>query len=227
MLPRLIYPICMSTLLLQFQFNAALRSAICFVFTMKLKYFTFSVPMILFLLQKRKERNYNCFAVEIFHIHSDLAGVTEDAIYVPSGRDSQTERLGTFKLFTSVVTDWCDFDAPRGPLSCSCLQGEMRHFLSDRLPSWFLWGEKHHVNLMCPGPTRYTSMEKDACSHLCNHSGRSRGHTSPVSHFRANLSFHSPSLHIKQHKWLNLHDRICNMANQVSDSIKHYTGTLS
>lgn len=91
-------------------------------------------------------------------------------------------------------------------------------------------GEKHHVNLTCPGPTRYTrtgGRKKDACSHLCNHSGRSRGHTSPVSHFRANLSFHSPSLHIKQHKWLNLHDRICNMANQVSDSIKHYTGALS
>lgn len=113
------------------------------------------------------------------------------------------------------------------PLSCSCLQGEMRHFLSDRLPFWFLRGEKHHVNLMCPGQMQYTSTEKDACSHLCNHRGRSRGHMSPVSHFRANLSFHSPSLHIKQHKWLNLHDRICNMANQVSDSIKHYTGTLS
>lgn len=96
-----------------------------------------------------------------------------------------------------------------------------------RLLFWFLQGENYHVNLMCPGSTRYTSMEKDACSYLCNHSGRSRGQTSPVPHFRANLSFPSPSLHIKQHKWLNLHDRICNMANQVSDSIKHYTGTLS
>lgn len=75
----------------------------------------------------------------------------------------------------------------------------MRHSLHDRPPLWFLPGEKRHVNLMCPGPVRYTSGgEKDACSHLCNHSGGSRGHTSPVSHFRANLSFHSPSLHIKQ-----------------------------
>lgn len=101
------------------------------------------------------------------------------------------------------------------------------HFLSYRPPSWFVPGAKQHINLMCPGLTRYTSTEKDACSHLCNHSSRSRGHMSPVSHFRANLSFHSPSLHIKQHKWLNLHDRICNMANQVSASIKHYTSTLS
>lgn len=38
-LPHLIYPICMSTDPLQFQLNAALRSAIYFVFAMKLKYF--------------------------------------------------------------------------------------------------------------------------------------------------------------------------------------------
>lgn len=72
----------------------------------------------------------------------------------------------------------------------------------------------------------HDTLEKDACSHLCNHSGRSRGHMSPVSHSRPNLSFHSPSLHIKQHKWLNLHDRICNMANQVSAPIKHYTSAI-
>lgn len=151
------------------------------------------------------------------------------AILLLSWKDSKPERLRIFELFTSVVTDWCDFCVPRGPLSCPCLRrgGGVRHFLSYRPPSWFVPGAKQHINLMCPGLTRYTSTEKDACSHLCNHSSRSRGHMSPVSHFRANLSFHSPSLHIKQHKWLNLHDRICNMANQVSASIKHYTSTLS
>lgn len=144
--------------------------------------------------------------------------------------DSKPERLRTFELFTSVVTGWCDLTehAPRGPLPCPCLSGTRWDIFSLIGSSSDSCGkEKHHVNLMRPVPMRYTGAKKDACSHLCNHSGRSRGHTSPVPHFRANLSFHSLSLHIKQHKWLNLHDRICNMANQVSDSIKHYTRTLS
>lgn len=42
-----------------------------------------------------------------------------------------------------------------------------------------------------------------------------------IFHFIAHLSISN------KHKWLNLHDRICNTANQVSASIKHYTGALS
>ena len=216
-LPHLIQPppppsICMSTNPLQFQFNAAHRSAICPVCTMKLKYFPTAYQW--FFCHSWKDWNHICLAARKYFPHTARSHGRCCIVSVM--------RTRTFELFTSVVTDWCDFressQRPITPWGMFALMG----CCSDSC------GEKT-TDLMCPGPTRRThdAWEKDACSHLCNHSGRSRGHTSPVPHFRANLSFHSPSLHIKQHKWLNLHDRICNMANQVSDSIKHYTGALS
>jgi len=219
-LPHLIYPICMSTNPLQFQLNAALRSAICFVFAMKLKYFPTACD---WLSPLQKDWNYICVALEIFDVYSILTGAT---CYIAS----ILQKLKTWEAeYIWIIYIGCHRLAwfqRTWPIILPLFAGGDETFQIGCF-SWFLRGEKHHVNLMCPDPRRYTSTEKDACPHLCNHIGRSIGHTSPVPHFRASLSFHSPSLHIKQHKWLNLHDRICNMANQVSDSIKHYTGTLS
>lgn len=164
-------------------------------------------------LTSGKNKNWRrvCFATKIFHVHHDFS---DDFYPVITGHLNHWHQTSQ----TAVIVQ----NAPRGLLS-------LRPFLTDAFlfPVW----RQQRVHLMCPGPVRRTSRKKNPLhpfSHLCcDHRGWSRGRTSHVPHFGANLSFHSPSLLIKQHKWLNLHDGICNMANQVSDTIKHYTGTLS
>lgn len=196
----LIYPLYMPNSPPQFPSNTALISTICFVFIIKWNTFRqhFSDSLSTW-----------CYIASVMKRLQSREAEDIWIIYI------SCHRLMWFLCSKSSI------------ILLLFVWGGLRHFLRDTPSLWFVPGEKQHINLMCPGLTWYTSSEKDACSHLCNHSGRSRGHMSPVSHFRANLSFHSPSLHIKQHKWLNLHDRICNMANQVSASIKHYTSTLS
>lgn len=144
-----IYPIYTSSKPLQFRFGTALWSAISFVFSNNIAFCAFS--------QWFPVRKQDLKYLDLTH-RLILLGLNNMRHFFPFKitRTTKTSRSEDIWIIYPVVTEWWDFAALRGPLSCPCSRWEMRHFLGNGPPFWFLRGETHHANLMCAGPTWYT-----------------------------------------------------------------------
>ena len=155
--PRLIYPICVSTNPLQFQFHTTPQISNLFCLYNAIEILSHSMPMTLSHWQKIEIT----FAIEIFHVYTDLTGATYKMLSCFCHGKTPNLR-GWIIYITCHRLGW--FLCSQRPIILLLFAGgEMRHFLSDRPPFWFRRGEKHHVNLMCPAASAVHQLGEKRC----------------------------------------------------------------